>query len=126
MIASLLAAVITANSTAYCLQGTMADGTGVRSGSVASNWHPLGTRIRLLSTTFAGQRKFVVRDRIGYGTELDFWTPSCSFALDVWGRRTVTYKIGWGPLKVKRGKVIRKIEGFGQGSAYYGEVARWR
>ena len=109
MTAILVAAVIGANSTAYCLQGTMADGTGVRPGSVASNWHSLGTRIYLIRPTFFGQRKFTVRDRIGYGSDLDFWTGSCSTAF-AWGRRYVRYRVGWPPKKILIGKVkvIRK------------------
>lgn len=89
-------AVFSANSTAYspCSAGSiMADGTHVREGSVASNRHPLGTRIRLVGrTTFFGRRDFTVRDRIGYGSDLDFWTRSCSGAL-TWGRRTVHYRL---------------------------------
>lgn len=89
-------AVFSANSTAYspCSAGSiMADGTHVRSGSVASNRHPLGTRIQLVGApTFFGRRDFTVRDRIGWGSDLDFWTPSCSGAL-AWGRRTVRYRL---------------------------------
>lgn len=80
-------------STAYCLSGTMADGSPVRAGSVAHNGYPLGTRITV-SPSFYGQRRFVVRDRIGWGTELDFWTPSCATAY-AWGRRVVTVRVGW-------------------------------
>jgi len=88
------ASAYTADSTSYCLSGTMADGSQVRWGSVASNWHPLGTRITLNGPAFYGLRRFVVRDRIGYGSELDFWAPNCGQSFS-WGRRTVTYKIGW-------------------------------
>ena len=92
---AVLAPVFGANSTAYsyCSAGTvMADGSHVRSGSVASNRHPLGTRIYLTGRSFFGRRSFTVRDRIGYGSDLDFWTPSCR-AAHVWGRRYVTYRI---------------------------------
>lgn len=74
-------------STAYCLSGTMADGTGVRWGSVASNQYPLGTVLEIRPAV-GRQRRWVVRDRIGWGTDLDFWVPSCGQALS-WGRRTV-------------------------------------
>jgi 3D (Asp-Asp-Asp) domain-containing protein len=91
-------AVFSANSTAYapCSSGTiMADGTHVRAGSVASNRHPLGTRIYLVGRpTFFGRRHFTVRDRIGYGSDLDFWTASCT-AARTWGRRVVHYRLGW-------------------------------
>lgn len=81
-----------ASSTAYCLRGRMADGTRTRPGSVAMNRHPLGTRIQLRGARFEGRRVFVVRDRIGYGSELDLWVSSCSRAL-AWGRRQVAYRI---------------------------------
>lgn len=95
-------------STAYCLSGTMADGTGVRWGSVASNQYPLGTVLEVRPAP-AGQRRWVVRDRIGWGTQLDFWMPSCGAALG-WGRRTVRirrwvprprpqYRARWRPRK---------------------------
>lgn len=65
----------------------MADGTPVRAGSVASNQYPLGTHL-IVSHSPTGRHHFVVRDRIGWGTELDFWVPTCSQAY-AWGRRTV-------------------------------------
>lgn len=87
--------VLTASSTSYCpgSSGTvMADGTGVRFGSVASNRHPLGTTIRLKGQAFLGRAVFVVRDRIGHSSELDFWAPSCSQSF-AWGRRVVRYVV---------------------------------
>ncbi len=81
-----------AESTSYCLSGRMADGSYVRAGSVAMNRHPLGTRIVLVGQTFRGRRRFVVRDRIGHGSELDFWSPSCAASIR-WGRKTVRYRI---------------------------------
>lgn len=81
-----------AHSTSYCLSGRMADGSYVRVGSVAMNRHPLGTRILLVGTTFRGRRRFVVRDRIGHGSELDFWSPSCAVSRR-WGRRVVRYRV---------------------------------
>ncbi len=74
-------------STAYCLSGAMADGTPTRPGSVANNAYPLGTQLEIRPSP-TGRRLFRVRDRIGWGTELDFWLPSCSDALR-WGRRRV-------------------------------------
>ena len=86
-----------AESTAYCLTGRMSDGSYTRLRSAASNRHPLGTKIRVTSRRPGplGLRRFVIRDRIGYGSELDFWTPSCSYALNRYGRRVVTYRLGW-------------------------------
>lgn len=82
-----------AESTAYCLRGRMADGTFVRAGSAASNRHPLGTRIYVRGP--GGRKKWTIRDRIGHGSELDFWVPTCSAAF-AWGRRSVAYRMGWG------------------------------
>ena len=74
-------------STAYCLSGQMADGSGVRWGSVASNQYPLGTVLEVTPAP-AGRRRWTVRDRIGWGTQLDFWHGSCAAARS-WGRRAV-------------------------------------
>jgi 3D (Asp-Asp-Asp) domain-containing protein len=83
----------TAHSTAYCLLGTMANGRGVHAGAVAMNRHPLGTRISVRRNPYgAALRRFRVEDRIGHGSELDFWVPSCDRAR-AWGRRTVTYRV---------------------------------
>ena len=109
------ASAVTATSTSYspCSAGsTMADGTPVRFGSVASNWHPLGTRIYLHSPVL-GRRKFTVRDRIGHGSSLDIWVPSCAYAIQ-YGRRRVTYSLGW-PQARSVGVVRRaKSRGLGQ------------
>lgn len=86
----LTTAAVMLSSTSYCLQGTMADGTPVRPGSVANNEYPLGTQL-WISPSPTGQRHFVVRDRIGWGTQLDFWTPTCGRALN-WGRRLVAVR----------------------------------
>lgn len=80
-------------STAYCLNGQMADGSQTRAGSVAANNYRLGTKLTI-SPSPSGRRFFVVRDRIGYGSQLDIWTPSCSQARQ-WGRRQVTIRVGW-------------------------------
>lgn len=85
-----------ASSTSYCLRGRMADGTIVRPRSAASNRHPLGTRLRLVGAQSGpgGLRRYVVRDRIGHGSELDLWHGSCATARR-YGRRVVRYRIGW-------------------------------
>lgn len=69
----------------------MSDGTFTRAGSVASNRHPLGTRLRMLSGPFKG-KTFVVRDRIGWGTELDFWMSSCAPAR-AYGSKVTRYRV---------------------------------
>lgn len=81
-----------ANSTCYALRGTMADGSYTRHRSVAMNNLPLGSKIRLTGRSFYGYRIFYVRDRIGWGSELDFWSASNSTCTS-WGRRTVTYRV---------------------------------
>lgn len=83
------------STTSYCLHGTMSDGSYTRPRSAASNRLPLGTKIRLRSHAGpGGLRLYVVRDHIGYGTELDLWTDSCSTAR-AFGRHNISYKIGW-------------------------------
>jgi 3D (Asp-Asp-Asp) domain-containing protein len=85
-----------ANATSYCLGGRMADGTFTRPRSAAHNGLRLGTRIRLVGHPAGprGMRRYVVRDRIGHGSQLDLWTGSCGTALR-WGRRTVRFRLGW-------------------------------
>ena len=89
------ASLFSASSTSYCpgsSGSTMADGKHVHVGAVASNRHPLGTRLRLIGTRFMGRRTFVVEDRIGGGSDLDFWAPDCSISRG-WGRRRVRYRV---------------------------------
>jgi 3D (Asp-Asp-Asp) domain-containing protein len=87
----MLAGAIAVVSTAYCLGGTMADGSHVRAGSVASNNYPLGTHL-IINNSPTGRRHWIVRDRIGWGTQLDFWVPTCWKARK-WGRRAVRIRI---------------------------------
>lgn len=85
------------DTTAYCLHGTMANGAQTSRRSAASNILRLGTKIRLTGSQTGpqGMRRYVIRDRIGHGTSLDLWTPSCHTAFG-FGRRRVSFKIGWG------------------------------
>ena len=96
------ATVHKANSTAYCDRGDTAQqrpGGGAYQtgpGIAASNRHRLGTKIYVLGKGGPGGRhRWRIRDRIGWGSELDFWVPSCPYAENVWGRRDVRYRIGW-------------------------------
>jgi 3D (Asp-Asp-Asp) domain-containing protein len=89
----LVARVITVIATSYCLHGTMADGTYTRSGSAANNFLPLGTKITT-SLPFMGIRHWVVRDRIGWGTQLDLWAPTCRNSF-IFGRRRIQITLGW-------------------------------
>lgn len=93
---ALLAATILVTSTAYspCSSGSvMADGTRTRPGSVAHNGYPFGTKLTIWPSP-TGRRRFTVRDRIGHGTELDFWVADCHQAIQ-WGRRVVHVREGW-------------------------------
>lgn len=90
-------------STGYCLQGRMANGAGVHVGAVANNDLPLGTKITVSRSPYGQRKQFVVADRIGHGTQLDFWVPSCSTAV-AWGRRQVNMRVGW---RHRVGRVIR-------------------
>lgn len=82
------------STTAYCLQGRMADGTFTRPRSAASNTLRLGTKITLNAPGPGGLRRYVIRDRIGHGTSLDLWTGSCAEARR-FGRRSRSFRIGW-------------------------------
>jgi 3D (Asp-Asp-Asp) domain-containing protein len=76
------------DTTAYspCSSGTRtASGTVVRPGVAAANWLPLGTRIRISPPAF-GRSVWIVLDHVGYGTQLDLWTSSCTAAVR-YGRR---------------------------------------
>lgn len=88
-----LALAVPTTSTAYCLNGRMADGTWTRPATIAHNGYPLGTRVTVWPSP-TGRRRFVVRDRIGWGTQLDFWVSGCAQALR-WGRRVVHVRRGW-------------------------------
>ncbi len=96
-------------ATAYCLHGTMADGTYTRGGSAAHNGFALGTRIHVSpAPPWWPSGNFTVRDRIGYGTDLDLWAPDCGTAI-AYGRRSVSVRVGWpylvGRVKKHRTKV---------------------
>ena len=82
------APVAEAESTAYCLTGRMASGERAHVGAVASNRYPLGTRLWLDRSPW-GAREFVVRDRIGHGSELDIAMPGDCRGAKRWGRRVV-------------------------------------
>jgi 3D (Asp-Asp-Asp) domain-containing protein len=60
-------------------------------GEVASNQFSLGTRIMLDHSAF-GRREYVVLDRIGSGSELDFYFPSESVC-DAYGRREIGFSV---------------------------------
>jgi len=79
---------LTVDSTSYspCSSGTItASGKHTYFGEVAMNTLPLGTRIQIRPAAF-GRSTFTVEDRIGSGSELDIYQPSCTAAID-YGRR---------------------------------------
>lgn len=81
------------SSTAYCLTGNMASGRPTYQGAVAANYWPLGTVLDVSDSPY-GPGRFVVEDRYGSGTELDFAMPGDCAGANAWGRRTVTVTEG--------------------------------
>jgi 3D (Asp-Asp-Asp) domain-containing protein len=102
MTALVAAAAVALSSTSYCLNGTMADGTRTRHWSAAHNGLPLGTRV-WIDPAVRGRHRWTVRDRIGWGTELDLWAPSCGQAV-AYGRRVVRLRVGWPRLRFSHGR----------------------
>lgn len=78
-------------ATAYCQTGIMANGQQTEPGDIANNQMALGTRIETKHSVF-GRRFFTVTDRIGFGSLMDFYTPSCEEA-DQFGRRNISFRI---------------------------------
>jgi 3D (Asp-Asp-Asp) domain-containing protein len=66
-------------ATAYCLDGTMANGESVHDGAAAMRGVPLGTTVSILDGPDAG-RSFVVKDRPTKSGILDIWMDDCSAA----------------------------------------------
>lgn len=86
--------VLEAESTAYCLTGNMANGEPARQGAVAMGtradpWPPLGTVVEVSDSPW-GPGRFVVEDRIGHSSQLDFAMPGDCGGAVAWGRRPVT------------------------------------
>lgn len=82
---------VSLDATSYC-QGTItASGSHVYVGEVASNMWPLGTVLQVSPPVF-GLNRFRVMDRIGWGSQIDFYQPSCSAAVQ-FGRRTVRVRV---------------------------------
>lgn len=87
----------TVNSTAYCLTGTMKDGTRASDGSVAvlgsalRSWAPMHSRWEVLSGPYAG-RVLTVRDRVGHGSQFDVAMPGRCAAARQYGRRTIAIR----------------------------------
>lgn len=73
--------------TAYCYPGTTASGQHTHPGIAASNRFRFGQRLFV-----PGWGYVTVEDRIGHGTQLDLFTPSCRSAR-AWGRRHLTVTV---------------------------------
>ncbi len=93
------AAILTGSGSAYasCDGSTTqtASGKTVRVGYVAANGLKMGSWVEMRSPRLVMNRRwFKVMDRGGMasGTDLDFWTDSCSW-MNAFGRRTVTYRV---------------------------------
>lgn len=79
-------------STAYCETGLMANGQHTHIGAVAANRWPIGTRLRVSDSPY-GPGVFLVEDRYGWGTQLDFATPGDCARARAWGRRSVRVEV---------------------------------
>jgi 3D (Asp-Asp-Asp) domain-containing protein len=73
------------DASAYCQGDITASGRAPFVGEVAANIYPLGTRL-VVSPAVWGRTRFVVEDRIGWGSSIDFYTPECPTAIE-FGRR---------------------------------------
>ena len=79
------------SSTSYCQSGTMASGLQTYIGAAAGNMWPLGTRLLVLSGAHRGTT-VAIEDRIGWGSQLDFFSWSCA---DAWkyGREQIEVEV---------------------------------
>lgn len=79
-------------STAYCLDGNMANGEAVHEGAAAMRGVPLGTSVTILDGPNAGE-VLVVKDRPRRRGLLDVWMNDCGAARS-YGRGRVTIQVG--------------------------------
>ena len=82
---------LSVDSTSYCQGGTMADGEQTYIGAAAGNLWRFGTRIKILSGRLAGTI-VTISDRIGWGSQLDIFNPSCAWAIQ-YGRERIEVQI---------------------------------
>jgi hypothetical protein len=83
--------VVSLSSTSYCQSGTMADGQQTYVGAVAGNLWQLGTWLHVITGSHAGETVQVL-DRIGWGSQLDFFSWSCKRAWD-YGRQQILVEV---------------------------------
>lgn len=76
------------HSTAYCLNGRMANGQSAHSGAAAMNNVPLGTKFKVKTGPLKGE-VLTVKDRVGYGSEFDIAMPNSCTSARRYGRRTI-------------------------------------
>ena len=69
----------------------MADGEQTYIGAAAGNLWRFGTRIKILSGRLAGTI-VTISDRIGWGSQLDIFNPSCAWAIQ-YGRERIEVQI---------------------------------
>lgn len=81
----------TVSSTCYAQGSVTASGGPVYLGEVANNFLALGSRIMLDRPIF-GRREYRVEDRIGSGSELDFYNPS-EATCDNYGREEIGFHV---------------------------------
>lgn len=84
----------TIGSSAYCLTGTMANGSRVHAGAVASVVLPIGSRWTVTAADRASGRglvgrTFTVEDTGGPRATFDIWVPTCGAAWSI-GRPVLT------------------------------------
>ena len=79
-------------STAYCLNGRMANGEAVHDGAAALRGVPLGTSVSILDGPNAGT-VLVVKDRPKRRGLLDIWMDDCGAARS-YGRGRITIQVG--------------------------------
>ena len=83
--------VISLDSTSYCQAGTMADGQETYWGAAAGNEWPFGTRLKILTGRLAGT-VVTIADRIGWGSQLDIFSPSCAWSW-LYGREAILAQV---------------------------------
>ena len=83
--------VLRVESTAYCLNGYMANGQRTHTGAAAMNGVPLGTKFRVRSGPLQGS-VLTVKDRVGYGSDFDIAMPDACRQAYNYGRRTINIR----------------------------------
>lgn len=80
--------LLSVESTAYCLTGTMASGKAVYEGAAAMNGVPLGAQYQVVDGPQAGTI-YTIEDRISHSSDFDIAFPGDCEAAIQYGRRTI-------------------------------------